>query len=476
MVTVLVVVAACSGGGGADTLTAAVAQMPDQLDPHTADPAALPILSNIYETLVRPDDNLELQPGLAEDWEATAEGRAWTFTLREGVTFHDGSELTSADVVFSLQRMSANGLISGVSQVGADDDLTVVISFVKPEPTLVSKLAQPAAAIVPSEFDSSMAAEPVGTGPFKFESGTPGESVELVANDGYWGEAPLISGVTYTVIEDPADAVDALKGGDAQWTDNVEPLGGAQEEGLIVGSLPSTEYWALVPNQQRGPFQDRDLRRALSYGIDRDALVEAAMPKAAAPLQTAIPASSPFSTDYAPYAYEPDTARMLVDEAGAGEMAVDLLFADDVPQAGTAVDTIADQLADVGITINPSPVDSAALQETLESGEFDLAMVRVDGNLDPDDYYYETQHSGGARNFQGYSNPTVDRLLDDARQEPAPAARKRLYDQAARQIVDDASYIYLFNPFVLQAWVLRVKGYAPRSDGVSNFATVDLSD
>jgi peptide/nickel transport system substrate-binding protein len=137
---------------------------------------------------------------------------------------------------------------------------------------------------------------------------------------------------------------------------------------------------------------------------------------------------------------------------------------------------IASQLGKIGITVRPREVDFATWLDRQGKGEFDMLMLGWLGNLDAEDFYYAQHHSKGNFNFQKYSSPKVDRLLEAGQRESGRKARKDRYARAARQIADDASYVYLYNPDIVQVWAPQVKGYKVRSDGAVRFRDVRLAD
>jgi len=156
-------------------------------------------------------------------------------------------------------------------------------------------------------------------------------------------------------------------------------------------------------------------------------------------------------------------------------LTMDLMVTSEYPETVTAAQVIASELKDVGITVKIRTLDFAQWLDEEGKGSFDSFMLGWLGNIDPDEFYYAQHHTGGAFNFQKYSNPKVDQLLDRARTETDQTKRKQEYDQAAKMIVDDASYIYLYNPDVVQAWSKKVSGYQVRSDRAIRFRGVSLS-
>ncbi|MTK02355.1 ABC transporter substrate-binding protein [Micromonospora sp. CP22] len=494
----LAAVAGCSGGEGVDVdgndgagaggvLNAAIGGEPDQLDPHkTSAYYSFQVLENVFDTLVEPDENLEMKPALATEWTTSDDQLTWTFTLREGVTFSDGSPLTAEDVVYSYNRIIDEKLNNAykfgtVKSIEAADPKTVVVTLNAPTPNLLANLGgfKGVAIVQKSNVESGeITTKPVGSGPFVVENYSSGDSIRLVRNDNYWGEKPKLDGVRFTFVSDPTVALQNLRGGEVHWTDNLPPQ---QVPGLLDGddptvrSVPSTDYWYLSLNQARKPYDDVNVRRAIAFALDREAITKAAKFGLATVNQTAIPRNSAFYYEYAPYSHDVNQARQLLDQAGVSGLTMDLMVTSEYPETVTAAQVIAAQLEAVGITVKIRTLDFAQWLDEQGAGSFDSFMLGWLGNIDPDEFYYAQHHSDGSFNFHKYANSTVDRLLDQARTETDQAARKQRYEQVAKQIVDDASYIYLYNPDVAQGWSKQVTGYEVRTDRAIRFREVALA-
>jgi peptide/nickel transport system substrate-binding protein len=475
------------GGGEGGTLVAAVSAQPDQFDPHvsTAYPT-FQVLENVYDTLVVPGaEDLTMEPSLAESWQTSEDGLTWTFALRDDVTFHDGSEFDSADVVYSYNRiideeLSNSFRFQNVASVTADGPQTVVIALTQPTPNLLERIGSfKGMAILPegAADQVDLTTEAVGTGPFQLESSDASSTV-LTAYEDYWGGAPSISGVEFRYITEPAAALTALQNGEVQWTDNIPPqqiesLQG--DDSIELQTTPSVDYWYMSMNYARPPFDNRDVRRAISFAVDREAVAEAAWFGAAQPNQTAIPEDSFFHTDYAPFDRDPDQARQLLAQAGVQTpLTMGLMVTDEYPETITAAQVIASQLGEVGIEVNIETLDFATWLDRQGQGDFDAFLLGWLGNLDPAAYYQEQHQTDGPNNYQEYSNPQVDQLLQQGATETDDDARKQAYDQAAQLIVDDVSYLYLYNPDVVQAWAPGLAGYQIRADKAINFENVEL--
>ncbi len=475
------------GGGGGDTLVAAVSAQPDQFDPHvTTAYASFQVLENVYDTLVVPNaEDLTMEGSLAESWETSEDQLTWTFTLRDGVTFHDGSEFDSADVVYSYNRIIDEELsnayrFANVTSVEGPDPQTVVITLSQPTPNLLERIGSfKGMAILPENAaeELDLVTEANGTGPFRLESSDASRTV-LTAYEDHWGGAPSVGGVEFRYITEPAAALTALQNGEVQWTDNIPPqqIESLQDDDTVeLQTTPSVDYWYMSMNYDRPPFDNRDVRRAISFAIDREAVAEAAWFGAAQPNQTAIPEDSFWYSDYAPFEPDPDQARQLLQQAGVQTpLTMGLMVTDEYPETVTAAQVIASQLEPIGIDVNIETLDFASWLDRQGRGEFDAFYLGWIGNLDPAAYYQEQHQTDGPNNYQGYSNPQVDQLLQQGAGETDEEARKQAYDQAAQLIVDDVSYLYLYNPDVVQAWAPGLSGYQIRADKAINFESVEL--
>lgn len=473
------------GAGTSGNLIAAIAGEPDQLDPHkTTAYFSFQVLENVFDTLVEPDENLQMQPALAESWEVSPDGLTWTFHLRDGVVFHDGTPLTADDVVFSYRRIIDEELANvdkfdAVTAVEAPDPSTVVIRTDRPVPNMLTNLGgfKGMAIVSRSNVESGqIATHPIGTGPFSFQDQRGGDSITLAANPYYWDGPPGITGVTFRFISEPSTALSALQAGEIDWTDSIPTQRVAQlkdDDSLTLAVTPSNDYWYLALNEAREPWNDVRVRRAIAYAIDRDAIVQATSYGTAVANQLAIPEGNPWYTGYGRYRQDGDhgldSARELLREADVQPTNLDMLVTTDYPETVTAAQIIADNLAHLGITVNIHTVDFATWLDEQNSGNFDMLMMGWLGNIDPDDFYYAQHHTDGTSNAQKFSNAEVDRLLDAGRVETDRSARFDEYAQAATLIADEVSYIYLYNPSVIQAWNPELVEYHARRDGAVRF-------
>jgi peptide/nickel transport system substrate-binding protein len=488
----LLVLGGCGGGPdaalhGDHPLVVATSGEPDQLDPHkTSAYASFQVLENVYDTLVVPKaDGGGFDPSLATSWETDSDQLSWTFHLRAGVHFSDGSDFDAADVVYSLRRIIDGKLANAfrlepVSSITAVDPHTVRVDLKRPTPYLLAELGGfKDMAILPAGAAEhlNLALQTDGTGPFRLARNTPA-GITLVRSEGYWGPRPEISSIEFRPESEPTAALVSLQTGEVDWTDNVPPqqVGALRhDKHVTLGQVPSVDYWYLAPNFTRPPFDDPRVRRAIALGLDREAIAEAAQPHLAQPIQTAIPASSTWHSDYAPYHRDVAAARDLLAQAGHLRLSMGLMVTSQYPQTVQAAEVIAANLHEIGIDVRVDVEEFATWLDKEGKGDFDTYLLGWLGDLDPFDFYQAQHQCDGADNFQKYCDPATDDLLKQAAAQTDAARRKDLYEQAARRIVDANSYIYLYSPQVVQAWSPKLTGYQIRPDRAVNFASVRLA-
>ncbi|HEX6422199.1 MAG TPA: ABC transporter substrate-binding protein [Acidimicrobiales bacterium] len=474
-------------GGGDDTFVAAISAQPDQLDPHqTTAYASFQVLENVYDTLVVPNpEDLTFEPSLATEWETSEDGLTWTFTLRDDVTFHDGSEFDSADVVYTFRRIIDDELQNAyrfgtVADITAPDATTVEFSLSEPTPNLLDHVGSyKGVAVLPegAADDLDLATEANGTGPFVLDTMT-ASGVMLTAFEDYWGDGPGVGAVEYQFISEPTTALTALQTGEVDWTDNLpaQRIGELEGSGEVtVETVPSVDYWYMATNLAQPPFDQAEVREAIARALDREAIADAAQFGLAAVNQTAIPEDSFWYHDYAPYERDVEAARALLDEAGVTDLTMGLMVTDEYPETVEVAQVIAANLDEIGITVDIQTEQFSTWLDRQGQGDFDAFMLGWLGNLDPYGYYHSQHVCEGENNYQGYCDPETDELLNEAATEPDEDTRKQLYDEAAERIVDANSYIYLYNPSVAQGWGNQVEGYELRADRAINFETVSLS-
>ncbi|MEM9709018.1 MAG: ABC transporter substrate-binding protein [Pseudomonadota bacterium] len=447
----LITVAATAGHAQQDTITIGMQLEPPNLDPTGGAAAAIDevVYSNVYEGLTRFASDGAVVPGLAASWDVSEDGTVYTFNLRSGVTFHDGSTMDAEDVIFSLDRARAEestnaqkALFASISSVSAVDPLTVEVTLSEPNGNFPFNMAWGDAVIVAPETIDQAATAPVGTGPFTFVDWRQGDSVVLSRNPNYWGEAPALASATFKFIGDPNAAFAALMAGDIDAFPNYpSPETLTQFEAdprfkVIVGSTEGETI--LSTNNKSGNLADVRVRKAIAHAIDRQAIIDGAMFGYGTPIGTHFAPHNPDYVDLTGQSdYDPDKSRALLAEAGVSDLTLRLALPP-VAYARRGGEIIASQLREVGIDTEITNVEWAQWLEQVFSGkDFDLTIVSHTEPADigiyaRPDYYFQ------------YDNPDFQAVISELAVTSEATRRTELNQEAQRIIADDYVNGYLF--------------------------------
>ena len=441
---------------GGEAIVAITAEPPGW-DPtvSTSQEIARVMLNNVYEGLIKVARDGSLVPGLAEEWEVAEDGLSITFTLREGVLFHDGSEFSGADVVAKFERaLDPDSGHTHPEYYEAIDSVTsegnqVVFNLSRPSSSLIYNLARPDSVIYPAGSEEQQRAAPVGTGPFRFVEWVAGSEVRLERFEDYYLEGtPFLDAVTFRIIGDPNARFAALQAGDIHMMGvAVSPESALQAQAdpaLKVTMGANTTEITMALNNARAPLDDIRVRQAINHAVDKDAIVEGANFGFGTPIHTHATPVEPYWTDERPYPFDPERARELLAEAGHGD-GLRLRF--ELPEPynieRTAGQVIAQQLSEVGIEVDLSVVEWGTwLERIFTGGDYDMTII---GHSEPrdinvygnPDYYYH------------YDNPRVSELLAEAELAASDEEAMESYREIARIIAEDAVNVWVFNPAYL---------------------------
>jgi peptide/nickel transport system substrate-binding protein len=456
-------------GGDQEVVVGAVLE-PTSLDIVTVDGAALDqiLLDNIYETLLKLDETGEIGPGLAAMPEVSEDGTVYTFTLQEGVTFHSGEPLTSADVVWSLDAQRAEGAneserLAGITSVEAPDESTVVVTLSEPDNDFLFGMTRRAGAVLQADA-TGLENSANGTGPFTFVEWNVGSSITLARNDAYWSEPPSIGGLTFLYFTDPNAAVNAFTTGDVDIltgvnTDLVGPL--QENPDYVVNEGTTNGEFTLGMNNGREPFSNPDVRKAVRQAIDKEGYKELNNGFGTL-IGGPVPPTDPWYEDLTGLVpYDPDAARAALEAAGHGAgLDITLLWPNFYPI--TNAEYVASQLGEVGINVTIEPVEfSVWLEQAFTNKDYDMTAVlhveaRDISNYANPDYYWQ------------YDNPDVQQLIGDAKVSTDEDEAVELLKQAARQIAEDSPVDWLILAPDLTVSTPDITGY-PTNDTASRF-------
>ena len=457
---------------------------PVGLDPHTTQATATRnMLENVYDTVVMFNSQMEIVPALAESWTTSEDGLTWTFTIRQGVLFHDGSTLKASDIAFSLNRIKDPAIASPrsgdfevIESVTAPDDATVVITLTKPFSPLLSKLAQSLNVIVSEAVATANSNDllnvVVGTGAFTFVEYVPQTKLELAKNPNYWGkdadgnQLPYLDGITFLFYPEPTARTTAVQTGNADWIEYVPAADvdilKADSNLQVIGGL-SNNFRTIYLNVTRPPMDNKLVRQALAYTIDEQAIVDVALfgTGGVAATGTTVPVGQYYAIESSPYnGRDIDKAKALLAEAGFAEgLEFDLYVTSTYDFLRTPAEIIQSNLAEIGVKVNIVAEDwSVYLPKVLEH-DFTATILGESGQSDPDDFLYDVFRTDGGGNLGLFSNADLDKLLDQGREIADPAQRKALYTQAQEMILDQAPQVFLFHSAQYEALRSNVKGF-----------------
>jgi len=485
MKTILMTTAFCVGLAApamAETFRWASTTDPQTMDPHAVSSApVLGFLNNVYEGLVRRGRDMAIEPALATEWEPIGDGEGWRFTLREGVTFHDGSEFSAEDVLFSYQRASSEdsdvrSWFAVVSDVVVVDDLTVDILTTSPQPIFPDSIAnwmmmdsgwaEANGASVPARDSENHATRHAnGTGAFMVVERQPDLLTVLEPFEGWWGEVEHnITRAEFTPIQNSATAVAALLSGDVDMINpvpvqdaarldaagNAEVIRGIEARVIMLGFAHDH---ATLRNGAPNPFGDARVRQAVAQAVNVPAILQTIMRGSAEPAsQLVSPAMRGYSeANSARPAFDVEGARALLAEAGYPDgFAFDLSCPNDRYLNDEAVcQAVVGMLAQIGLTVTLDSMPVSNYWPELRADNFDMYLLGWSpGTFDAEHPIRFLVHTNGERlgtwNFGGYSNPRIDEMLPMIQSEIDDSARQAMLDEAASIIQDDMVYVPMY--------------------------------
>lgn len=450
---------------------------PRTLDPHVATATSdFRIAANLYDGLVRfRDGTLEIEPALAEAWEVSEDGRKYTFRLRDGVRFHDGSEFDAEVVRFNFERMLNEDhpyretgpfplafFFQVIERIETPDAQTVIFHLDEAFAPFLSNLAYPTGFMVSpagvSEDGGEFGRNPSGTGPFRFAGWESNRLVRIERNPDYWDGEARLDEVIFRPLADPNARLTELMAGGCDLALEVPPDVVAffrNAAGFHVLETPGPHLWFLILNTREGPFANADVRRAANLAIDRESMIEHLLQNTATAAAGPVPEAFEWARnpDVQPYASDPDEARRLIQEAGFAGAEVTLYATDGgsgmlAPrEMATAIQA---DLAAVGLNVRIEMFEWNTFLERVNSGlegKADMAQMAWMVN-DPDTLPYLALRTGahpaeGGFNSGYYSNPEVDALIEAGRRAVDLGERGRIYREIQALVHRDAPWVFV---------------------------------
>jgi peptide/nickel transport system substrate-binding protein len=467
-----------------------------------SDSASSEINGLVYSSLVRYDKDLKIEGELAESWEISADNLTITFHLRPGVTWHDGTPFTAEDVLFTyrlyIDPKTPTAYAEQYRQVATAevlDPTTFRVSY--RQPLAKALISWGELSVLPRHLlegedvtKSPLARHPVGTGPFRFVEWKPGEKIVLEANPDYFEGRPYLDRVVYRIIPDESTMFLELQAGGLD-TMGLNPIqyqaqtdSPAFKRQFVKYRYPAFAYTYLGYNLNRPLFQDKRVRQALSYAINKKEIIEGVLlglgQESTGPYK---PGTWPYNAAVKRYPYDPERARTLLAEAGWTDSDGDgILDKDGKPFAFTIVtnqgndqrvksgEIIQRRFREIGVDVKLRVIEWASfLNEFINPGNFDATILGWTVPIDPDGYNVWHSSKTGPRelNFVGFKNAEVDELLEKGRRTLETAERKQYYDRFQEILAEEQPYTFLYVPDALPVVANRFQGIEPAPAGIT---------
>ena len=456
----------------------------DSLDPHKATAAGTKeILFNIFEGLVKPDENGNLMNAVASDYTVSEDGLMYTFTLRDGVKFHNGNLVTAEDVKYSLERVSGllNGevLISGmqtITSVAISDDKTVLVTVDSPNPELIYSFT---AAIIPAGSGEAEGAKPIGTGPFSFVSYVPQEGIVVAKHAEYWQEGlPYLDEVTFKIIANVDTAMLDIKGGSVDIVPYLTDSQAAElDSDFNIVSAPSNVVQALFLNCTEGVLSNVKVRQAICYALDKDMVSQFVAGGNGTLISSAM---LPTLQDY--YVDLNDTygntanvqmAKQLLAEAGYLDgIDLEITVPSNYDVHVEATEVVAEQLKQAGINVTINAVEWGVwLEETYNGRQYEGTICGITSDITPG-YLLNRFVSDSSKNFINYNNAEYDAVYAQVEAAATLEERAVYYKQLQEILCEDAGSAFIMVPPLTIALDKQLGGYKFYPIYVQDMSTV----
>ncbi len=451
------------------------------------------VYASLCDKLVDITPDLEIIPQLATSWSTSEDGTAITMQLREGVVFHDGTPFNAEAVAANIERSQTmdesrrKSELASITSTEVTSDYEIVLNLAGPDATLMAQLADRAGMMVSPTASAAAGTDfglnPVCSGAFSFTERVAQDKIVLTKFADYWNaEAIHFDSITFLPIPDTTVRLANLQSGDIDMLErlNATDLTQANDDpDIIVDSAVSLGYQAITFNINNGPRgdnpwgNDKRLRQALSYAIDREALNQVVFEGAFAPGNQPFPSTSPWYNQSLPLeARDIEKAKALLAEAGFAD---GLELEVQVPNSTeplAVMQVVQAMAAEAGIDIKLTSKEFATLLADQSAGDYTASQIGWSGRVDPDGNNHPFVTTNGGINDSKYSDPKMDELMDAARVAGSTEERKALYDEAMTILLDDLNRVFLYHVNWIWAYNSNMKGFTPYPDGMIRLENV----
>lgn len=460
LTTLTIALSGCSGDKtdeNSSQITIGIPQdLEDSLDPHKAVAAGTKeVLFNIFEGLVKPDSDGNIIPAVAESYKASDDGKVYTFTLREGIRFHDGNPVTVEDIKYSIDKCAdtSNGepliaAFSNIESVNILDGRTVEIVLKEANTEFDAELANVTAAIVPASNDGADT-NPIGTGPYRYVSRSPQENFVMTAFDGYWGKKAHLKDVTFKICANADSIVMDLEGGSIDMFARVTASQAAELSDrfdVLEGTMNLVQ--ALYLNNAQKPFDDVRVRQALCYAVDPQEIMDFVSGGKGTEIGSSMfPAFGKYYMEELNDTYNQDIgkARDLLAEAGYPDgFSFTLTVPSNYQQHIDTAQVLVEQLKGIGVTAQIKLVEwDSWLSDVYAAREYEATVVGVDASSLTARALLDRFASVAPNNFINFASPAYDAALNDAVNSTDDAEKTESYKECERILAEEAANVYI---------------------------------
>ncbi|MCI1881107.1 MAG: ABC transporter substrate-binding protein [Sporolactobacillus sp.] len=481
----LIIASGCGGGNSSNSSsgsTSAKNQLvigldndPPQLDPQKSSAAVdRQVFQSIYNTLVDIDSNGKIVPELATSWKISNSGKTYTFNLRKGVKFHDGTPFNAEAVKFNLEReldpkMGSPRLseVGSISKVEVLNHYQVRLSLKQPFSPLLSILTDRSGMMLSptavKKEGKNFANHPVGTGPYQFEERVKQDHITVKAFKNYWGNKPKIKTIIYHPYADGNVRLTNLTSGNVDIVNTIDYKDinkVKKNQNLKIDKKDAIGFQGLVLNVHRAPLNNVKIRQAINLAIDRKSIAKVVFHNYVTPATSPLPISSwAHDSSLKQTTADVSAAKKLVKTSGLKNVHFTLKIPSGSSQNQQLGQMIQSMLKKAGISVKLEMVEFGTMIQQGIDHNFDAINLGWSGRLDPDGTIYSWFVTNGANNDMGYSNKNVDEWLNQARATESEAKRADLYHKISQQIWKDAPYISLYYPDDYKAMKSDLQGF-----------------